>query len=118
MGRYGKHTRDRLKRLREPVTPARYDALGAAGVATVGHAPQPHYHAFYADSCGQRSEMIAPSIELAAMYLSSRYSLPPSVFREICLYHRASLTRRGGGSAVVSVMACVGDCYESKQGRP
>lgn len=25
MGRYGKHTRDRLTRRREPVTPARYD---------------------------------------------------------------------------------------------
>jgi len=82
----------------------------------VGHAPHLHYHAFYSDSCGQRSEMIAPSIELAAMYLSSRYSLPSTAFREICLYHQASLTRLGGVSAVVSVMACDGDCYASKQG--
>jgi hypothetical protein len=76
-----------------------------------------HYHALYVDDRGQRREIIAASVEDAADYICTWFDLAPSVYRELCLYHHATLIRAGGVRAVASVLACSGPCYESKQGR-
>jgi hypothetical protein len=83
----------------------------------VSHAPTRHYHAVYSEDTGYRRELVAASIEDAADYICTCFDLAPSVYRELCIYHHVTLMREGGVRAVASVMACDGDCYESKQGR-